>query len=110
MVGDLDPDPPAGGGAVPRNWTFRADELVAERFVIRRAVGPGGMGEVYEAEDLELRGRVALKTLLAAKGGDDGLEPFRREIHLARRISHPNVCRVHDAFRHRTEHGDILIL
>ena len=40
-------------------------ELVAVRFIIRRVIARGGMGEVYEAEDQELRSRVALKTVLA---------------------------------------------
>jgi tetratricopeptide (TPR) repeat protein len=55
------------------------------------------MGEVYAADDIELSERVALKLLnpdLAAL--PKFLERFRREIRLARRISHPNVARVFD--------------
>jgi tetratricopeptide (TPR) repeat protein len=64
------------------------------------------MGEVHEAQDLELRERVALKTLLP-QGAQDAhlLERFRREIQLARRVTHPNVCRVFDLARHVNPDG-----
>jgi len=65
------------------------------RFRILRLAGRGGMGEVYEAEDLQLRERVAIKTIRAQAGTDDRmLERFRREIALSRQVTHPNVCRM----------------
>jgi serine/threonine protein kinase len=70
---------------------------VADRYRVIRRVAEGGMGEVYEAEDLELSARVALKTVrpdIAAQ--PRVVERFRREIALARRVTHPNVCRVFD--------------
>jgi tetratricopeptide (TPR) repeat protein len=82
--------------------TFGEGALIAGRFRIVRFLGRGGMGEVYEAEDQELGGRVALKTLRREVAADaKALERFRREVRLARRVTHPNVCRVFDAFRHR---------
>ncbi len=77
---------------------FAVDELVLNRFRIVRFLGRGGMGEVYEATDLHL-GRVALKTIrpdIAAS--EHGLARFRREVQLARRITHGNVCRIYDLF------------
>lgn len=72
--------------------------VVLGRFRIVRLLGRGGMGEVYEAEDLEL-GRIALKTIAAHLGRDDAyLARFRREVQLARRITSPCVCRIHDLF------------
>src|SRR5678815_4790193 len=69
--------------------------ILESRFRIVRLIGRGGMGEVYEAVDLALGIRVALKTMrLGQASGEDGLRRFRREILLARRITHPNVCRV----------------
>src|ERR1043166_4671207 len=64
------------------------------RYRIERFLGAGGMGDVYEAEDLLLRVRVALKFVRAA--GDAAGERFRQEIQLARRVTHPNVCRIFD--------------
>ncbi|WP_224249340.1 serine/threonine-protein kinase [Hyalangium gracile] len=92
--------PPRGAGVVPTR-VFEDDELVAFRYRIRGLLGRGGMGEVYEAEDLELRERVALKVLrreLAERPG--ALEQLKREIALARKVSHPNVCRLFDVGFH----------
>lgn len=75
---------------------------LADRFRVTRLLGAGGMGEVYEAFDEELDTTVALKLI-----GDlfhsepQAQERFKREVQLARRVSHPNVCRVYDVFRHQ---------
>jgi len=55
------------------------------------------MGEVYRADDLTLGQPVALKFLPSRAGGDEALlERFRSEVRIARKVSHPNVCRVYD--------------
>lgn len=55
------------------------------------------MGEVYRAEDLTLGQPVALKFLPPAMSRDeDALRRFRNEVKVARKVSHPNVCRVYD--------------
>jgi hypothetical protein len=55
------------------------------------------MGEVYRADDLTLGQPVALKFLPEQAARDEGLlERFRSEVRIARRVSHPNVCRVYD--------------
>jgi serine/threonine-protein kinase len=55
------------------------------------------MGEVYRADDLTLGQPVALKFLPNAATNDTGLlERFHNEVRTARRVSHPNVCRVYD--------------
>jgi serine/threonine protein kinase len=67
------------------------------------------MGEVYQAEDLVLGTEVALKAIrreVAAR--DSMMERFRRETLLARRVTHPNVCRIFDlgpAFVFRMRRG-----
>lgn len=69
--------------------------VLLERFRIVRLAGRGGMGEVYEAEDLQLRQRIAIKTIRPQIATDERIrERFRREIALARQVTHPNVCRV----------------
>lgn len=73
--------------------------LLLGRFRIVRLLGQGGMGAVYEAEDLELRESIALKTILPEVVEEPELrERFRREVQLARRVTHRNVCRLFDLF------------
>ena len=70
--------------------------MVAARYRIVALLGRGGMGEVYRADDLTLGQQVALKFLPAAVADESTMERFRNEVRIARRISHPNVCRVYD--------------
>ncbi|HWW61281.1 MAG TPA: serine/threonine-protein kinase, partial [Thermoanaerobaculia bacterium] len=85
-------------GETPR--TFLAHEIVASRYRIVRFIAAGGMGEVYEADDLELGARVAIKTVRAEMASAEALERLKREIHIARRVTHPNVCRIFDIDHH----------
>ncbi|MEM6792848.1 MAG: tetratricopeptide repeat protein [Acidobacteriota bacterium] len=81
-------------------------ELIAERYRVVRFIAQGGMGEVYEAEDLELRQQVALKTVNASIGDEPAaVERFKREIALARLVTHPNVCRIFDLGQHAQPPG-----
>jgi serine/threonine protein kinase len=77
---------------------FQPGELILGRFRIIRPVGKGGMGEVYEAEDLQL-GIIALKTIRhGIASSSDAFERFRQEVQLARRVSGPQVCRIHELY------------
>jgi tRNA A-37 threonylcarbamoyl transferase component Bud32 len=82
--------------------TLAVGERVAGRYEIRRFIARGGMGEVYEAFDSVLQERVALKTLvLGALDQDDAAERLIQEVRIARRVIHPNVCRIMDVGFHR---------
>ena len=71
--------------------------VLAGRYRILEPLGRGAMGSVYEVADEELGERVALKLLHARLCADPHYNiALRREVRLARRVSHPNVCRVHD--------------
>ncbi len=66
------------------------------RYRILRRLGAGGMGEVYEAEDTELRRKVAVKILpkdLAAK--PETLDRFKREARAVAALNHPNIVTIH---------------
>jgi serine/threonine-protein kinase len=70
--------------------------LVIDRYEIQESLGKGGMGEVFLAYDRSTQQPVALKVVReeSRMPGDD--EALRQELLLARSVSHPNVCRVHD--------------
>ena len=75
-------------------------QRLADRFEITRFLGEGGIGEVYEALDTLLDHRLALKTLHPFRAAEPSTqERFRRELDLARRITHANVCRIHDFYQ-----------
>ncbi|HEV2965137.1 MAG TPA: protein kinase [Candidatus Angelobacter sp.] len=76
--------------------TFAPDQMVAGRFQILNFVANGGMGEVYEAIDLGVDQRIALKSLRPDMLSEQTIARFRQEVACARRITHPNVCRVFD--------------
>ena len=100
------PSPGSTGEADPDLPRLRPQELLAGRFSIVRFIARGGMGAVYEAEDLSLRTRVALKIIRSALlANSSALERFRREVLLARRVGHPNVCHVYEFYDARTADG-----
>ena len=85
---------------------LHAGEMISGRFEIGRFLGQGGMGQVYEAKDIELGICVALKTIRPEISSDEHvLARFKKEVHLTRRVTHPNVCRVFDIGRHTPTAG-----
>lgn len=77
-------------------------DLVSGRYRIIRFIQRGGMGEVYQAEDVQAGGTVALKTIRPEIASDERvLSRFKREVFLSKKVTHPNVCRVYDLHWHR---------
>lgn len=70
--------------------------VVADRYVLVRKIGQGGMAAVFEAMDQELGERVALKIFTQMLTDDDLKLRFKREVSLSRSLTHPNIIRVYD--------------
>jgi len=69
---------------------------IVGRYRIKAALGAGGMGVVYRAEDPELGRDVALKLLRGDRAGEEEERRLVREGQALARVSHPNVITVHD--------------
>lgn len=67
------------------------------RYQVLKELGRGGMGIVFHAHDKQLNEQVAIKILSPLLSNDpEALERMKREVSAARRITHPNVIRIHD--------------
>ena len=99
---------PSLHGPLPRTaQSLCPNQVVAGRFEILRFLNGGGMGEVYEAWDRDLRERIALKTIRPEIAANPSvIERFKREVKQSRLISHENVCRVYEVFSHTQASGD----
>jgi serine/threonine protein kinase len=76
---------------------FAIGAVLEDRYEIVAPLGEGGMGAVYRAHDRELDEALALKVLRPELSANaDALARFRREVKLARRVTHTNVARTYD--------------
>jgi serine/threonine protein kinase len=82
--------------------TFSVGQIVAERYRVERFIDRGGMGEVYEIVDQDLGERVAMKTIRPDLAADPrALKRFKREIRVARQVTHRNICRIYEFSVHK---------
>jgi len=88
---------PPLGAALGKEGRFPFATVLSGRYRILNLAGRGGMGEVYRALDLKLDQVVAIKFLPESEAGHpEYAERLLSEVRIARRITHPNVCRVYD--------------
>ena len=79
------------------NQTHAPGEVIVKRYRLERILGRGGMGVVWLAEDENLNEKVALKFVPPEIRQDkDALKDLRRETQKSRKLSHPNIIRIHD--------------
>ncbi len=78
-------------------YTLERGTTFAGRYEIIEEVGWGGMGRVYKVYDKKIKENIALKLLKPEIASDHRtIERFSNELKFARKISHPNVCRMYD--------------
>jgi serine/threonine-protein kinase len=93
----LKSEPRAGSHPTSDQARFIPGTILAKRYRIISLLGRGGMGEVYRADDLKLGQPVALKFLPGTVQRDQTrFDRFLNEAKTALKVTHPNVCRVHD--------------
>jgi serine/threonine protein kinase/Tol biopolymer transport system component len=71
-------------------------ETLGGRYRVLAEVGRGAEGVVYRARDLKADTLVALKLFQHDEGSDERLQRFRRELQMARKVTHANVVRIYD--------------
>lgn len=83
---------------MPETMPLQPGQSFAQgRFVLVQLLGQGGMGEVWLARDERLNESVALKFLPPEIRGDPAaLDDLRRETSRSRKLTHPNIIRIHD--------------
>ena len=107
IPGDPTSPPPFRPGTPSRQGATTAEiavgTLIAERYRIESEIGRGGMAVVYQAQDLELAEAVALKVFRPVPQDDEGINRFRQELKVSRRLIHPNITRLYDIGIHGSQ-------
>ena len=81
------------------SYGFSIGQILRNQYKIVREIGQGGMGRVYEGEDLPLKRRVAIKTLLPNGDKIDfakQCEQFQQEAEICAQLDHPNIVHVYN--------------
>src|SRR5258708_23343464 len=87
--------PSGSGPMLPRAATLSG--TVADRFVILKLLGAGGMGQVYQAQDTKIKPIVAIKPMAPRLQQDErDRRRFLREAQQASALNHPNVAGIYD--------------
>ena len=95
-MADDDPTRRADPGDSPTVRGLKAGQIVFGRYVLETELGAGGMGVVWRARDVELDEPVALKFLPEVVARDDAaVAELKDETRHARRLTHPNIVRIH---------------
>jgi serine/threonine protein kinase/tetratricopeptide (TPR) repeat protein len=91
-----DPQRKTGSGAIPEQDLARVGQSLGQYRLVR-ALGRGGMGTVYQAEDTRLGRLVAVKLISPERTADQAAKHrFSQEARSASALDHPNICTIYD--------------
>ena len=99
---------PSSAGSAPAPASLAPDDVVADRYVVKRRLGAGGMGEAWLAEDRVLHRKLVLKRLTGVQTGSQSSDPARTnqllsEARRATAIESPHIAQVYDVCSHKGE-------
>jgi serine/threonine protein kinase len=103
LAGEASPALPRGLSKAA-SGPFEIGSVLANRYRLERWLGKGTLGSVYDATDLLLAERVALKTIPVTTD-ERVLRELLKEVRLARRVEHPNVCPIYDVGLYEEQRG-----
>jgi serine/threonine protein kinase len=78
-------------------------EFVDKKYLVQKMIGRGGMGSVYEVQDVVNNRTLALKILNQVSNEDDSEQRFMREFEMLSKISHPAILKVHGWGRYQEQ-------
>jgi serine/threonine protein kinase/Tfp pilus assembly protein PilF len=94
----LDPAPSRDITLVSKKLTM-SNRFIKNRFKVIKKLGKGGMGEVFLAEDIKLKRKVAVKSILTQTLSDTSSKArFLREAQTASQLDHPNICTIYEIY------------
>lgn len=100
MTEQNNPDPLKPSEGASSFAQLQPGKMIGRRYEIRRKLGRGGMGMVFLAHDHRTNRDVALKCILPQYVNKEAvLLRFEREVEIARRVDHPSVVKILDAWR-----------
>ena len=74
--------------------------IISERFKVLKKLGKGGMGEIFLAEDVKLKRKIAVKSILKTALADPtAKDRFLREAQTASQLDHPNICTMYEIYQ-----------
>ena len=94
----LEPAPSRDITLVSEKLTMR-NRVIKNRFKVIKKLGKGGMGEVFLAEDIKLKRKVAIKSILTQTLSETSSKArFLREAQTASQLDHPNICTIYEIY------------
>ena len=92
-----DPDAPPRTQATGEVEVAKVRQALADRYLIDRVLGEGGMATVYLAQDLKHKRKVAVKVMRPELAATLGAERFLREVEIAGQLNHPHILPLFDS-------------